>query len=418
MRALAGDGLLHVRGRVMALRSTGGLSFLRLRDRTGEIQLLVERGDARATTTRGSTTSTSATSSRPRGRSRRASAASCRSSRARLRLVTKAYRPLPEKWHGLTDVELRYRQRYVDLVANPPVADVFRARSHIVRALRAILDEHGFLEVETPTMHTLIGGAAAQAVRDAPQRARHAPLHAHRAGALPEAPRRGRARARLRDRALLPQRGDQHAAQPRVHDARVLPGVRDVRRPDGLHRGAAPRRRRARSRAAMPAAHAAVEGGAPVHARRSRSCASRWTARWPRRRSARRSRSGSRRWRSAGGAALVELLRADFGEQHQGVGEVVAARQGARLGQLPQGPRQVRQRRRAPLRLLRVPGRAVPRRRTTGATTASARCRSSSRTTPSRSRPLARRNDARPGARPTASSSSCTAASCATPSAS
>jgi len=76
--------------------------------------------------------------------------------------VTKSYRPLPEKWHGLTDVELRYRQRYLDLVANPSVADVFRARSHIVRATRAILDDNGFLEVETPTMHTLIGGAAAR----------------------------------------------------------------------------------------------------------------------------------------------------------------------------------------------------------------------------------------------------------------
>jgi lysyl-tRNA synthetase class 2 len=79
-----------------------------------------------------------------------------------LRLVTKAYRPLPEKWHGLTDVETRYRQRYVDLIANPEVADVFRARSHIVRATRAILDGADFLEVETPTMHTLIGGAAAK----------------------------------------------------------------------------------------------------------------------------------------------------------------------------------------------------------------------------------------------------------------
>ena len=78
------------------------------------------------------------------------------------RVITKAYRPLPEKWHGLVDVELRYRQRYVDLVANPPVVDVFRARSHIVRATRAILDAHGFLEVETPTMHTLVGGASAR----------------------------------------------------------------------------------------------------------------------------------------------------------------------------------------------------------------------------------------------------------------
>jgi lysyl-tRNA synthetase class 2 len=80
----------------------------------------------------------------------------------RLRLLTKAYRPLPEKWHGLTDVELRYRQRYVDLVANPEVADVFRARSHVIRATREILEEHGFLEVETPTMHSVIGGAVAR----------------------------------------------------------------------------------------------------------------------------------------------------------------------------------------------------------------------------------------------------------------
>ncbi len=80
----------------------------------------------------------------------------------RVRILTKALRPPPEKWHGLTDVETRYRQRYVDLVANPPVADVFRARSLIVRATRKVLDDAGFLEVETPTMHTLVGGAAAK----------------------------------------------------------------------------------------------------------------------------------------------------------------------------------------------------------------------------------------------------------------
>ena len=71
-------------------------------------------------------------------------------------------RPLPEKWHGLTDVELRYRHRYVDLVANPEVKEIFLARSIIVRELRRYLDDLGFLEVETPTMHTLIGGAAAK----------------------------------------------------------------------------------------------------------------------------------------------------------------------------------------------------------------------------------------------------------------
>jgi len=161
VRSLAGAALVHVRGRVMVVRSTGGLSFLRLRDRTGEIQLLVSQatlgpgydrlpeldvGDIIEAEGALTASKRGELSIEPR----------------RLRLLTKAFRPLPEKWHGLTDVELRYRQRYVDLVANPPVADVFRARSHVVRAVRAILDGLGFLEVETPTMHTLIGGAAAR----------------------------------------------------------------------------------------------------------------------------------------------------------------------------------------------------------------------------------------------------------------
>jgi lysyl-tRNA synthetase class 2 len=80
----------------------------------------------------------------------------------RVWLVTKALRPLPEKWHGLTDVEIRYRQRYLDLAANPEVREVFRKRSRIVSGIRAFLDRRGFLEVETPMMHTVIGGAAAR----------------------------------------------------------------------------------------------------------------------------------------------------------------------------------------------------------------------------------------------------------------
>jgi len=81
---------------------------------------------------------------------------------SRVRILTKALRPPPEKWHGLQDVETRYRQRYVDLVANPQVAEVFRARSHIVRATRKVLDDQGFLEVETPTLASLVGGAVAR----------------------------------------------------------------------------------------------------------------------------------------------------------------------------------------------------------------------------------------------------------------
>lgn len=79
-----------------------------------------------------------------------------------LTLLTKALRPLPDKYHGLKDVELRYRKRYVDLIINPDVRDTFVTRSRIIRSMRRYLDQLGFLEVETPTLHTIAGGAAAR----------------------------------------------------------------------------------------------------------------------------------------------------------------------------------------------------------------------------------------------------------------
>jgi len=75
-------------------------------------------------------------------------------------IISKALRPLPEKWHGLKDVETRYRQRYLDLVANEEVRKVFIARSKITKSIREFLDSRGFLEVETPMMHNIPGGAA------------------------------------------------------------------------------------------------------------------------------------------------------------------------------------------------------------------------------------------------------------------
>jgi lysyl-tRNA synthetase class 2 len=77
-------------------------------------------------------------------------------------LLTKSLRPLPEKWHGLKDVEIRYRQRYVDLIANPEVRDVFRARTKIIASLRGLLDGRGFLEVETPVLQEVPGGGHAR----------------------------------------------------------------------------------------------------------------------------------------------------------------------------------------------------------------------------------------------------------------
>jgi len=77
-------------------------------------------------------------------------------------LLTKSLRPLPEKWHGLRDKETRYRQRYLDLIVNPEVRETFIKRSRIVRAIRDYLDERGFLEVETPILQPLYGGASAR----------------------------------------------------------------------------------------------------------------------------------------------------------------------------------------------------------------------------------------------------------------
>ncbi len=78
------------------------------------------------------------------------------------KFLTKALRPLPEKWHGLKDIETRYRQRYVDLIVNPEVKEAFKKRSAIIKAVRDFLETKGFIEVETPMMHQIPGGAAAR----------------------------------------------------------------------------------------------------------------------------------------------------------------------------------------------------------------------------------------------------------------
>jgi lysyl-tRNA synthetase class 2 len=79
-----------------------------------------------------------------------------------LRILTKAVRPLPDKWHGLADKESRHRMRYVDLIVNDDVREVFRKRSQIMRCVRNYLDAQGYVEVETPMMHSVLGGAAAR----------------------------------------------------------------------------------------------------------------------------------------------------------------------------------------------------------------------------------------------------------------
>ncbi|MBW2675263.1 MAG: lysine--tRNA ligase [Deltaproteobacteria bacterium] len=81
---------------------------------------------------------------------------------AEIRLLSKAVRPLPEKWHGLTDVEARYRQRPIDLIMNPGVKEVFYVRSRVIKLIRDFMQDRDFLEVETPMMHPMAGGAVAR----------------------------------------------------------------------------------------------------------------------------------------------------------------------------------------------------------------------------------------------------------------
>lgn len=148
-------------GRLMAKRKHGKVCFCDLRDQDAKIQLYVRKddpltegqfelfskldiGDILGIEGESFMTHTGESTVKVTGFS----------------LLSKSLRPLPEKWHGLKDVQIRYRQRYVDLISNPEVKDIFVARSKIVSSIRELLNQKGFLEVETPMMHIIAGGAA------------------------------------------------------------------------------------------------------------------------------------------------------------------------------------------------------------------------------------------------------------------
>ena len=158
----AAGTVVKVAGRLMAIRGHGKTCFMDLQDKTGKIQLYVRKdemgedaysvvklldiGDIVGVEGVVFKTHMGEPSIRVQ----------------KLEFLSKALKPLPEKWHGLKDKEIRYRQRYVDLIVNPEVREVFIKRTQIIKSIRHILDDEGYLEVETPVLNTISGGATAR----------------------------------------------------------------------------------------------------------------------------------------------------------------------------------------------------------------------------------------------------------------
>ena len=152
---------VSVAGRMRAKRVMGKASFAKLEDVSGAIQIFLQREalgeayDEFKTWDVGDIVGAEGVLFRTK-----TGELSVRA--ARVTLLAKSLRPLPDKWHGIADTELRYRRRYVDLIVNEDSRRVFELRSAVVRYLRAFLDSRGFLEVETPMLHPIPGGAAAR----------------------------------------------------------------------------------------------------------------------------------------------------------------------------------------------------------------------------------------------------------------
>lgn len=158
---LAGDAIFHVLGRLMTRRGFGKAVFMEFRDGTGTLQLFAKK-DVMGENFEALDALDVADHIEARGSVMVTKTGELTVLVTELRVLTKALRPLPDKWHGLTAVDIRYRRRYVDLIANPSVAAVFQARSLIVQGVRDFLDRRSFLEVETPTLHQIVGGAVAR----------------------------------------------------------------------------------------------------------------------------------------------------------------------------------------------------------------------------------------------------------------
>jgi len=157
------DTKVRVAGRILLIRRQGKLSFATVRDQSGSVQLFVSSDDVGGEEAhrqfdrldRGDWVGVEGTVMTTRRGELSVNVQS-------FMLLAKALRPLPDKWHGLSDVDTRFRQRYVDLVVNPDARRVFEVRFAAIAAIRRLLEERGFVEVETPTLSMELGGATAR----------------------------------------------------------------------------------------------------------------------------------------------------------------------------------------------------------------------------------------------------------------
>ncbi len=157
------DDVVRIAGRVLLKRTQGRLIFAKVRDGTGELQLFVSQGElGKESFARFGDEVDRGDWVGVEGKVMKTKLGELSVDLSSFQLLSKALRPLPEKWHGLSDTDTRYRQRYVDLIANDDARRVFDVRFRGIGAMRRFLAERGFIEVETPVLHPISGGATAR----------------------------------------------------------------------------------------------------------------------------------------------------------------------------------------------------------------------------------------------------------------
>jgi lysyl-tRNA synthetase class 2 len=157
------DDVVRIAGRVLLKRAQGRLTFAKVRDGTGELQLFVSQGElGKEEFARFGDEIERGDWVGVEGKVMKTKLGELSVNVSSFQLLSKALRPLPEKWHGLTDTDTRYRQRYVDLIANDDARRVFDIRFAAISAMRRFLTERGYVEVETPELHPISGGATAK----------------------------------------------------------------------------------------------------------------------------------------------------------------------------------------------------------------------------------------------------------------